>query len=149
MECTTDNIKRTFSAIRLIFSKYGCSLGGNGSLSFIFDRKGIFHVKKGNRREDDFTMQVIEAGAEDVELDDDIFTVTTSMEDFGIMHKKLSEMKAEVESANLQMIPKTTTALSLEHAQQVMRMIEAIEENEDVQHVYHNLEMTEQLAETL
>lgn len=149
VECTTDNINRTVSDVRRTFSKYNGTMGTNGSLSFLFERKGIFVVKKGNRSEDDFTMHVIDAGAEEVDSDDEVFTVTTSMEDFGKMRKKLEDIKAEVESANLQMIPKSTTALNTEDAKSVLHLIEALEENDDVQHVYHNLEMTEQLAELM
>lgn len=149
VECTTDNINRTVSDMRHIFTKYGGTLGTNGSLSFIFERKGIFTCKKGNLSADDFTMKVIDAGAEDVDTDDDIITVTTSMENFGIMHKKLAEMNVEVESAGLQMIPKNTSTLSVDDAKPVLHLVEALEENDDVQHVYHNLEMTEQLAEAI
>lgn len=149
VECTTDNINRTVSDMRHIFSKYGGTLGTKGSLSFIFERKGIFTCKKENNPADDFTMQVIDAGAEDVDTDDDIITITTSMENFGTMRKKLEEMNVEVENAGLQMIPKTTTALRVDDARPVMHLVEALEENDDVQNVYHNLEMTEQLAEAL
>jgi YebC/PmpR family DNA-binding regulatory protein len=149
VECTTDNIKRTFSDVRNIFSKHDGNIGTNGSLSFLFERKGIFVVKRGKWTEDDFTLQVIDAGADNVETEDDVFTVTTSLENFSNMRKKLEEMKMETERATLQMIPKSTTSLDFKDAKQVLGFIEALEENEDVHNVYHNLEITEQLAEII
>ena len=145
VECMTDNINRTVSNIRMIFSKYNGTLGTNGSLAFIFDRKGVFTVPQGTLKQDDFEMEVIDAGAEDVELDDGIFTIYTSMEDFGKMNKRLEEMKVEVQNAELQRIPKTSVAVDVDTARRVFKFIEAIEEEDDVQAVYHNMELTEEI----
>ncbi len=143
IECLTDNTQRTVSNIRSLFNKYNGNLGTNGSLSFIFDRKGIFTVPKGNLVEDDFMMEVIDAGAEDVESDEEFFTIITAMEDFGRMLKKLEDMKIEPESASLQRIPRTTVKLDNDAAQKVMRLIEAFEDDDDIQNVYHNLELSD------
>ncbi len=143
IECLTDNTQRTVSNIRSLFNKYNGSLGTNGSLSFIFDRKGIFTVPKGSLKEDDFMMEVIDAGAEDVESDEELFTITTAMEDFGRMMKKLEDMHIEPESAQLQRIPKTIVKLDNDAAQKVMKLIEAFEDDDDIQNVYHNLELSE------
>jgi YebC/PmpR family DNA-binding regulatory protein len=145
VDCTTDNLNRTVSNMRMIFSKYHGTLGTNGSLSFIFDRKGVFTVPQGNLNEDDFMMEIIDAGAEDVELDDGIFTIYTSFEDFGPMNKKLEEMKIEVENAELQRIPKTATAVDMDTARRVLKFVDAIEDDDDVQAVYHNMELTEEI----
>ncbi|MDD4848972.1 MAG: YebC/PmpR family DNA-binding transcriptional regulator [Bacteroidales bacterium] len=149
IECTTDNTQRTVSNIRSIFNKYGGSLGTNGSLSFLFDRKGIFVVPKGTLDQDEFEMAMIEAGAEDIELDDDKFTITTSMTDFGPMANTLEKMGIEPESEELQRIPNDTKTLDLEPALKVMKMVELFEEDDDVQNVFHNLEMTDELANAL
>ena len=149
VEATTDNIQRTVSNVRSIFNKYNGTLGTNGSLSFIFDRKGIFTVPKGNLVEDDFIMDIIDAGAEDVVLEDDFFTITTAMEDFGSMMKKLEQIKIEPESAELQRIPKTTTKLDKEAAQKILRIVEVFEEDDDVTNVFHNLELTDELMEEM
>lgn len=149
IECTTDNTQRTVSNIRSIFNKYGGSLGTNGSLSFLFDRKGIFVVPKGDLNQDEFEMTMIEAGAEDIELDDDKFTITTSMSDFGSMVSALEEMGVEPESEELQRIPNDTKKLDLEQALKVMKMVELFEEDDDVQNVFHNLEITDELAAAL
>lgn len=145
VECTTDNINRTVSNMRMIFSKLHGTLGTNGSLAFIFDRKGVFTVPKGNLNEDDFMMEVIDAGAEDVELDDGVFTIYTAFEDFGLMNKKLEEMKIEVENAELQRIPKNPTAVDVDTARRVFKLIDVIEDDDDVQAVYHNMELTEEI----
>jgi YebC/PmpR family DNA-binding regulatory protein len=149
VECTTDNIQRTVSNIRAYFNKHGGEMGKNGSLNYLFERKGIFVVPKGSLNEEEFEMEVIDGGAEDISLDEDVFTITTAMEDFGNMMKKLEQLKIEPESASLQRIPKTTETLDVESAKKVLRLIDIIEEDEDVGSVYHNLEITDELAETL
>jgi YebC/PmpR family DNA-binding regulatory protein len=145
IEATTDNTQRTISNVRSYFNKYGGNLGTNGSLSFIFDRKGVFTVPQGTLTQDEFEMEAIDAGAEDIQLDDGFFTITTAMEDFGHMMKKLEEKGIETESAKLQRIPKDTTKLDLEASKKVMRLIEILEEDDDIQAVYHNMEMTDEL----
>ncbi|MBN2639831.1 MAG: YebC/PmpR family DNA-binding transcriptional regulator [Bacteroidales bacterium] len=146
VECTTDNLQRTVSNIRAIFNKYGGSLGTNGSLSFMFDRKGIFMVPKGDIDQDEFEMELIEAGAEEIELDEEgFFQITTSMEDFGTMMKKLEELGIEPESADLQRIPNDTKTLELEDAQKIIKVIDLFEDDDDVQKVFHNLEITDEL----
>ena len=146
IEATTDNLQRTVAAIRAVFNKYGGSLGTNGSLDFIFERKGIFTVPKGELEAEEFEMEVIDGGAEDIELDEEgYFHITTAMEDFGSMMKKLEELNVEPENAELQRIPNTTVSLSKEEAQKILRIIDAFEDNDDVQNVFHNLEITDEL----
>ena len=147
VECLTDNTLRTISNVRSYFNKHNGSLGTNGSLSFIFDRKGIFTVPKEDIDEDTFMMDIIDAGAEDVESEGDFFTITSAMEDFGAMMKKLEEMKIEPENAQLQRIPKTTVKLDDDSAQKVMKLIDLLEEDDDVQNVYHNLELSDSQIE--
>ena len=149
LEATTDNQQRTISNVRMYFNKYNGSLGTNGSLSFIFDRKGIFTIPQGTLDPDDFEMEMIEAGAEDMQLEDGYFTVTTAMENFGSMMKKLETLKIEPENAQLQRISKDTSKLDLESSKKVMRLIELFEEDDDIQAVYHNLEMTDELMDSL
>jgi YebC/PmpR family DNA-binding regulatory protein len=150
IETQTDNTQRTVSNVRAIFNKYGGSLGTNGSLSFLFDRKGVFTVPKGELDQDEFELEVIDAGAEDIELDeDDFFHITTSMEDFGPMMKKLEELGIEPESAELQRIPHETKTLDKESAQKILKVIELFEDDDDVQRVFHNLEITDELMEEM
>lgn len=149
VECATDNQQRTIANVRKIFTKYGGTLGTNGSLSFIFDRKGIFVVPSEGLDRDEFEMEIIDAGAEDIELSDDKFVITTSIENYGSMNSKLEAMNITPETVELQRIPNDTKALDLESSLKIMKMIEAFEEDEDIQNVFHNLEMTDELAEAL
>lgn len=149
IECTTDNLQRTVSNIRSYFNKYNGTLGTNGSLSFLFDRKGIFTIKKTDLNLEDYELDLIDAGAEDISLDDDYFTITTAMEDFGSMVKKLEQLKIEVENAELQRIPKNLEKIGLEEAKKVMKLIDLIEEDDDVVNVFHNMDMSDELMAEL
>jgi YebC/PmpR family DNA-binding regulatory protein len=147
IECLTDNNLRTVSNIRAVFNKRGGNLGTNGSLSFLFERKGVFTVHKGSRDPEEFQLEIIDAGVEDCELEDDIFIITTSLEDFGSVQKKLDEMGMHVENAQLQRIPNNTKKLDAEAARRVLKLIEDFEELDEVQNIYHNLEITDEVAE--
>ena len=149
IECLTDNNKRTVGNVRAIFNKRGGNLGTNGSLSFLFDRKGVFEVPQGELDMEEFELEMIDAGAESMELEEGMFTVTCALEDFGNVQKKLEEMGVEAERAELQRIPTTTKTLDVETAKSVMVMVEAFEDDDDVQSVYHNLELTDEIAEAL
>jgi len=149
VECLTDNNQRTVGMVRSVFNKKGGNLGTNGSLSFIFDRKGVFNIKKGNIDPEEFELEVIDAGVEEIEQEDDRFILTCPLEAFGAVQKKLDDMKVEVENASLQRIPNNTTPLPVNQAQTILKMIEDFEEFDDVQNVYHNLEMTDELMTAL
>jgi YebC/PmpR family DNA-binding regulatory protein len=149
VECLTDNNNRTISAIRSIFSKRGGNLGTNGSLSFLFDRKGVFTIPKGNFDQDELELELIDAGAEEIEVSDETFEVYTAMEDFGKMQKKLDEMGITPENASLQRIPNDYKNMDVNAALKVLRLIEEFEDNDDVQNVYHNIEMTEELLKAM
>ncbi|MBS3808459.1 MAG: YebC/PmpR family DNA-binding transcriptional regulator [Bacteroidales bacterium] len=150
VECLTDNRNRTVSSIRSIFTKHGGSLGKNGSIAYLFDQKGIFTI---SRQEDmdleELELELIDAGAEDLEVEDEFLTITTAKEDFGSVQKKLEELNIEPENSGLQMVPKATKSLDVDSALKVMKMIDAFEDDEDVQNVYHNLELTDELQEAL
>ncbi len=150
IECLTDNLQRTVASIRSYLNKHNGKLETNGALSFLFDRKGVFTIpekilEEQQMDEDDFMMEVIDAGADEVEHDDGFFTIYTAMEDFGSMMKKLEQLGVEAENAELQRIPKTTVKLDPESAHSVLKLIDAFEEDDDVQNVFHNLELTDEL----
>lgn len=149
IECLTDNNQRTVGNIRAIFNKRNGSLGTNGSLAFIFDRKGVFTIPKEGINADEFELEIIDAGAENIEDNDDTFEVTCAVEDFGKLQKKLEELGVKIENAELQRIPNDTKILDLDAAQKVLRIIDEFEEIDDVQNVYHNLEMTDELMNAL
>jgi YebC/PmpR family DNA-binding regulatory protein len=147
VEATTDNTQRTVSNIRAYFGKHGGELGKNGSLSYLFDRKGIFVVPEGDLNHEEFEMEIIDAGAEDISFEEGFFTITTAMEDFGNMIKKLEQLKIEPESAELQRVAKSAENLPTESARKVLKLIDVIEEDEDVTNVFHNLNIPDELME--
>ena len=150
VECLTDNTNRTVSSVRAGFTKNGGSLGTNGSLEFIFDRKGVFHIKmEEGFDEDEFTLEMIDGGAEDVTSEDGYLTVTCELSDFGTVQKKLEELSVEAENAELQRIPNTLVTLDDDSFTKVMKMIEMLEDNDDVQKVFHNLDITEAQMELI
>ncbi|MGP1501368.1 MAG: YebC/PmpR family DNA-binding transcriptional regulator [Bergeyella cardium] len=143
IECTTNNPTRTVANVRAIFNKFDGNLGKNGELSFIFDRKGIFTIDKSLITIDweDFEMEMIDGGAEEIDSDDEEVMITTAFEDFGAMSHKLDEMGIEAKSAELQRIPNNTKEVSEEQFNINMKMLERFEEDDDVQNVYHNMEI--------
>ncbi|HER09218.1 MAG TPA: YebC/PmpR family DNA-binding transcriptional regulator [Bacteroides sp.] len=149
VDCLTDNKNRTVSNVRSIFNKGGGSLGTHGSLGYLFERKGIISLSRGNLDPDDFQLEMIDAGVEEVDLEDDTFIITTSMEDFHQVQRKLQEMGLEADSAELQRIPGDTVELPLEDALKIMKVIEEFEDDDDVQDVSHNLEVTDEVSEAL
>jgi YebC/PmpR family DNA-binding regulatory protein len=146
IECLTDNTQRTVSQIRAIYNKRGGALGTNGSLRFVFHRKGVFTVPKENLDPESFELEMIDAGVEDIDMGDETFIITTAVEDFGKIHKKLDEMHVKIENAELQRIAIETKNTDVDSAKKILRMIEEFEEIDDIQNVYHNLEMTDELA---
>lgn len=149
VDSLTDNRNRTVSNVRAIFNKRGGELGTNGSLSYMFDRKGIISLPKGELDPDDFELELIDAGVEEIELEDDTFMITTPMEDFHSVQLKLQGMGVEPESAELQRIPNDALDLTLEQGVQIMKIIEEFEDDDDVQAVSHNVNVSDELAEAM
>ncbi len=154
IECLTDNQQRTVANIRSYLNKHNGKLETNGALSFLFDRKGVFSVSEKvveakEMDEEAFMMEVIDAGAEDVEHEEGFYNIYTAMEDFGSMVKKLEELGVEAENAELQRIPKTTVKLEKDAAQGMLKLIDALEDDDDVQNVFHNLELTEEMMDSM
>ena len=149
VECLTDNNLRTVSSIRARFTKCGGSLGTTGSVGFMFDRKGVFTIPKGDLDPEEFELEIIDAGVEDIELEDNAFVITTALEDFGNVQKKLEELRIEPDSAELQRLPRDTKKLEEEQGLKAMKVIEDFEDDEDVQNVYHTLELTDELMSAL
>jgi YebC/PmpR family DNA-binding regulatory protein len=145
VECATDNNTRTVANIRSYFNKYGGNLGKDGCLEFIFDRKGVITLNSNGLNEDDFTMDMIDAGAEDVEFDEEFVNVLCEVEDFGNISKKLAELKIEPIEAGLQRIPTTYKQISEGTKSAFNKLLDALEDDEDVQKVYHNVENLEEL----
>ncbi len=154
IECLSDNNNRTVSNVRSIFTKRNGSLGTNGSLSFLFAQKGVFtlsaeDVAKIGLNDESLELELIEGGAEDIERDEDEIIVRTALEDFGAMQKRLEGLGLTPKNAELQRIPNDYKVLPVEEALKVFRLVREFEDNDDVQSVYHNLEMTDELAAAL
>lgn len=151
VECTTNNPTRTVANVRAVFNKFDGNLGKNGELAFIFDRKGIFSIDRSliNMEWDDFEMEMIDGGAEEIDSDDEEVMVTTAFEDFGSLSHKLDELGIEVKSAELQRISNTTKEVNEDQFKANMKMLERFEDDDDVQNVYHNMEITDDLLETM
>ncbi|MCX2838543.1 YebC/PmpR family DNA-binding transcriptional regulator [Salinimicrobium sp. MT39] len=151
IECTTDNTNRTVASVRSIFSKNGGSLGTNGSLEFLFDRKGVFSIdrKSVTSSMEEFELSLIEGGATTIEKEEDLVYVYTDFTDFGAMNAKLEELGVEPKNAGLQRIPLNTVELPIQEATKIIELTEKFEEDDDVQDVYHNLELTDELLEEI
>lgn len=151
VECTSDNQNRIVAEIRAIFTKFGGNLGTNGSLEFLFNRLGVFTIDKENIEKDweELQFELIEHGAESFDETDESYIIYSGFTDFGNVSSKLEEMGIEVRSSELQRIPHTTEVLPLNQAMTILKMIDAFEDNDDVQNVFHNLELTDELEQEL
>ena len=147
VEASTNNVTRTIANVRVCFKKAGGSLGTSGSLQFVFNRKAVFEVATENLDEDDFTLDMIDAGAEEIEVEDGFFCVNGPMDVFGSVSKKLEEMNITPEEATLEQVPLTFKEVDDETYISIMAMIDALESDEDVLKVYHNIEYDERFAE--
>jgi YebC/PmpR family DNA-binding regulatory protein len=141
VECMTDNLNRTVAAVRTIFSKYRGRLGKSGSLTFLFDRRGVFTLKETAviTSEEVLTLAMIEAGAADIESSADYLRITCPLETFGQVQQKLETLKIAIDSATLQYIPNTSVALNKHAETEIMKLIDALEDHDDVQRVFHNM----------
>lgn len=141
----TDNRNRTAAEVRHAFSKHGGNLGETGCVSFMFDRKGYIVImdKEGKVDEDELTLEAIEAGAEDIEVVDNVYEIYTMPDDFEKVRNDLSELGYDIEEAEVTLIPQNYTELDKEQEATVTQLIDMLEESEDVQDVYHNLKIAE------
>ena len=144
IETATDNTNRTVANVRSYFSKTGGSLGKTGSLDFIFNRKSIFRFVPGEKDMEELEFELIDAGLEELYLEsdeegNDIAVVQTAFEDFGKMQKALEDLGFEMKSAKLERIAMSTTPISEEQALDVFKLIDKLEDDDDVQAVYNNM----------
>jgi YebC/PmpR family DNA-binding regulatory protein len=137
--CATDNPTRTVANVRLQFSKNGGNMGNSGTVLFMFEHVGVFKFDPAKLNLDELELDLIDAGAENIERGDDEIVVYTKFTDFGQMQKFLEEKKLEAKSSELQYIPNATKELPEDQQDEVLKLIEAIEADDDVQTVFHNL----------
>jgi YebC/PmpR family DNA-binding regulatory protein len=140
VEASTNNVTRTAGNVRSYFRKCNGSLGVNGSLEFIFERKAVFTIVAEGVDEDDFTLHMIDAGAEDVELEEGMFEVKGPMDTFGAIQEKLQEINITPEEAGLVRLPLIQKEVDEETLEQIEKLIGMLEEDDDVVTVYDNLE---------
>ncbi len=138
VEAATDNKNRTVAEVRHLFNKHGGSLGETGSVAWMFDKKGIITFPTQGKTEDDIMEIVLDAGAEDISEEEGYFEVTTEVENFEPVRRALVDAGLEIENASLQWIAKNTVDVSGDTAEKVMKLIDALEDNDDVQNVYSN-----------
>jgi YebC/PmpR family DNA-binding regulatory protein len=146
IEAMTDNRNRTGSEVRHLLSKHGGNLGEPGSVAYLFDKKGIIVVDAEKYSEDDL-MPAIEAGAEDIALDEDVFEILTEPSDLTAVREALVEAGIELESAEVRWQPKTTVPLDEDGAAKLLRLIEALEDNDDVDQVNANFDVSAEVLE--
>jgi YebC/PmpR family DNA-binding regulatory protein len=150
VETLTDNRNRTGPELRSIFSKHGGNMAEAGSVAFLFEKRGQIFVKRDAIAEDDLMALVLEAGAEDLKADkDESYEVVTPLDKFHAVKEALDAKKVPLESAELTMIPKTTVSLDEKKANQALTLYDVLDENEDVQNVYANFEISEEVMAKL
>ena len=149
VEAMTDNKNRTASTVRSTFSKYGGNLGETGSVGFMFDRKGQITLKPDIGDEDTVLMAAIEAGAEDVDSSEELHVVYCSDGDLNKVSESIEKQLGEFESAKLVWVPKTTTELDLEGLQKLMKFIEALDDDDDIQTITSNFEASDEVIASL
>jgi YebC/PmpR family DNA-binding regulatory protein len=150
VEALTDNRNRTAADIRHLFAKYGGNLGTDGSVSWQFERRGVVVVSADGVDEEELFLAAADGGADDIDQDGSVFQITAAPEQLAAVRAAVEAAGFAVDSAELMLVPKTTIAVDDESkARQVMRLVDALEENEDVQDVYANFDIPEQVLEAV
>jgi YebC/PmpR family DNA-binding regulatory protein len=145
VETITDNRNRTVSEVRHLFSRYGGNLGESGSVAWMFKRRGYFSIERRQLSEEAFMELALELGADDVEIGDDLYELYTSPDDYGRVQEALAAKGIPVAGKELAMLPQTYVDVGEERSAQVLRLMEALEDHEDVQSVWANFDLDESL----
>jgi YebC/PmpR family DNA-binding regulatory protein len=138
VDVATDNKNRTVAEVRHIFSKHGGGMGESGSVAWMFNKKGVITLPNQGKTEDEIMEIIIDAGADDMVTEEDFFEVQTSIENFENVRKALLDKKITADNASLQWVAKNTIPIKGEDAEKVIRLIETLEDNDDVQNVFTN-----------
>lgn len=147
LEIMTDNRNRTAADIRHLFAKHGGNLGEAGCVSWMFDKKGLFLVDKDGVNEEDLMLIALEAGAEDIKSEDDQYEITTAPDDWEQVRAALETAKVQTASAQITMVPQTEVSLAGDDAVKMLKLIDALEEHDDVQEVYANFDIPEDMMD--
>ncbi len=143
VEVATDNKNRTVAEVRHLFSKGGGRLAENGAVAYLFDKKGVITLPKQNKTEDEIMEIILEAGAEDLQTEDEYFVVQSPIDSFEAVRKALLEKNLSVENASLQWIAKNYISVTGEDAEKVAKLLESLEDSDDVQNVFSNADIDE------
>jgi len=141
----SDNRNRTVSEVRHVFSRFGGNLGADGCVAWMFSRKGYIGVDPKDNDPEEIALVAIDAGAEDVEISDDLVEVYTEPQDFKAVQETLSAAEYEIGNAQLSWIPQSSMALDEKETMQTMKLIEALEDLDDVQQVFSNLDISDEM----
>lgn len=148
VDVLTDNRNRTTSDVRRVFTRAGGRLGETGSVAWIFEKKGVFLVKKSPEHDEDELLDIaLEAGAEDLKSEGDYWEIVSGKDEFGSVRDALKAAGIEPESAELTMVPKSTVKIDGDAAKKVLRLIDALEEIDDVTEVYANFDIPDEVLE--
>ena len=147
IEVATDNKNRTVADVRHIFSKHGGSMGETGSVAWMFDRKGMISLPSIDSTEEEIMDIALEAGAEDLQTEEGYFEIQTDLESFETVRNALVAADLKIENASLHWIAKNTVSVSGDEAEKVIKLIEAMEDNDDVQNVYSNADFDKELIQ--
>ena len=143
VDVLTDNKNRSAGNVRNAFTKGGGNMGNSGCVGFMFQEKGEIIIEKADLDEDEIMMMALDAGAEDFASEEEVFVVTTSQEDFGTVREALEAEGLEFLEAGVKMIPDTYTEINEDDAKKFQKMLDLLEDDDDVQEVYHNAEFPE------
>ena len=149
VETATDNRNRTVAEIRHLMSKGGGSMGENGCVSWKFERKGVIQFSKEKYTEDQLMEAALEAGADDLRAEGDVWEIQTAMADFNAVREAFEAAGLEMISAELNQVPQTTMEVDLETARKLLRFIELLEDNDDVQNVYSDADISDEIMAQL
>ena len=149
VETATDNRNRTVAEIRHLMSKGGGSMGENGCVSWKFERKGVIQFSKEKYTEDQLMEAALEAGADDLRDEGDVWEIQTAMADFNAVREAFEAAGLEMISAELNQVPQTTMEVDLETARKLLRFIELLEDNDDVQNVYSDADISDEIKAQL
>ena len=145
IEATSDNVNRTVGEIRHLFTKHGGNLGTDGSVSYLFSQKGSIKVKSEGLDEEEFMLIAIDAGAEDVELEDSLFEIYTTRENLISVRRALEEQGIQIESADLVRIPMTEVSAEPDLAIKNLKLMDLFDDNDDVSNVFTNLRLDDEI----
>ena len=149
IEVTTDNTNRTVGKLRHILSEYDGNMGEDGSVAWMFDRKGLIYILKEVIGEEEVTDKAIEAGVEDIEIEDDFYLLYCNPRSFHEVMDSFKESNINIDNSELAMIPKNTIKLDEDNAKKILNLIDELEDHEDVQNVYANFDIDDKIVERI